>query len=336
MEFAHLLVNGAKSATRGSRASSTDERVVVVPIINVDGFVESREGGALGIPDPGRHDRARPRCRPSRAWRCWAARSPTGARTATARSPSGERALHAAVRHRPEPKLRQRLGRPGRRHRPDHAELPRHRARSPSPRPRAVWEFSRERQVTTLITLHNVAALVLRPPGLQDAGKAPDEVALKALGDAMADAAGYQSQYSLRALRHVRHDRRLHLRRAGRLRLHDRDRAAGRPVPHALPDRRRATSGPARAATGPRARACARRCCSAPRTALDRSSTTRSSPARRSPATSCGSARTSRPRPASAAPTRRATSTRPGSAARRSTASAGSTSSSSTTSSRAR
>jgi hypothetical protein len=49
--------------------------------------------------------------------------------------------------------------------------------------------------VTTLITVHNVAALVLRPPGSKDQGPAPDEPALKALGDAMAAATGYRSQY---------------------------------------------------------------------------------------------------------------------------------------------
>jgi Zinc carboxypeptidase len=63
------------------------------------------------------------------------------------------------------------------------------------PEVRAVWDYSRTHQVTTLITLHNVAALVLRPPGLHDGGKAPDEERLKAIGDAMANATGYTSEY---------------------------------------------------------------------------------------------------------------------------------------------
>ncbi len=69
------------------------------------------------------------------------------------------------------------------------------------PRPRsepevqAVWNYVRSHHVTTLMSIHNVAALVLRPPGLQTAGLAPDEPRMKAIGDAMGAAAGYSSQY---------------------------------------------------------------------------------------------------------------------------------------------
>jgi hypothetical protein len=59
----------------------------------------------------------------------------------------------------------------------------------------AVHEYSQRRHVTSLITLHNVAALVLRPPGLSQQGLAPDEAELKKVGDAMAEATGYTSQY---------------------------------------------------------------------------------------------------------------------------------------------
>ena len=91
------------------------------------------------------------------------------------------------------------------------------------PETQAVWNFARTHQVTFLMTLHTVAALVLRPPGLHDAGLAPDEARMKELGDAMGKAAGYTSQYSLPALRHGGHDRGRHLRGDRRLRLHDRD-----------------------------------------------------------------------------------------------------------------
>ena len=63
------------------------------------------------------------------------------------------------------------------------------------PETQAVHEYTRSRQVTNLITVHNVAALVLRPPGQRADGLAPDEPRLKELGDAMADATGYTSQY---------------------------------------------------------------------------------------------------------------------------------------------
>ena len=59
----------------------------------------------------------------------------------------------------------------------------------------AVHEYSQQRQITTIITLHNVAALVLRPPGTSTGGKAPDEPRLKQIGDAMGKATGYTSQY---------------------------------------------------------------------------------------------------------------------------------------------
>ena len=49
--------------------------------------------------------------------------------------------------------------------------------------------------MTSLLTVHNVAALVLRPPGTSGAGLAPDEARLKAIGDQMGAAAGYTSQY---------------------------------------------------------------------------------------------------------------------------------------------
>lgn len=63
------------------------------------------------------------------------------------------------------------------------------------PEVQAVWNYARTHQVTTLISLHNVAALVLRPPGLHDGGKAPDEQRLKEIGDAMANATGYTSEF---------------------------------------------------------------------------------------------------------------------------------------------
>jgi hypothetical protein len=64
------------------------------------------------------------------------------------------------------------------------------------PETQAVWNYARTHQVTFLMTLHNVAALVLRPPGLHDGGKAPDEARMKQIGDAMGAATGYTSQYS--------------------------------------------------------------------------------------------------------------------------------------------
>src|SRR3954452_15754062 len=63
------------------------------------------------------------------------------------------------------------------------------------PETQAVHEFSQSHDITTLITMHNFASLVLRPPGVHDAGQAPDEDALKKLGDTMAQDTGYTSEY---------------------------------------------------------------------------------------------------------------------------------------------
>lgn len=59
----------------------------------------------------------------------------------------------------------------------------------------AVQELTSKVNPTSFLTIHNVAALILRPPGLKADGFAPDEEALKALGQKMADATGYTNQY---------------------------------------------------------------------------------------------------------------------------------------------
>jgi hypothetical protein len=58
-----------------------------------------------------------------------------------------------------------------------------------------IRELVAGRQVTTLITNHTFAALVLRPPGLAEQGTTVDEGIYKALGDKMAAQNGYSSQY---------------------------------------------------------------------------------------------------------------------------------------------
>ena len=63
------------------------------------------------------------------------------------------------------------------------------------PETQAVHEFSQRHDVTTLITMHNFASLVLRPPGRHNDGLAPDEAALKKLGDQMGRDTGYTSEY---------------------------------------------------------------------------------------------------------------------------------------------
>jgi hypothetical protein len=64
------------------------------------------------------------------------------------------------------------------------------------PESRAVHELSQRLQVTTVVSIHNVAALVLRQPGSRELGAVtPDEARMKDLGDAMAAATDYESQH---------------------------------------------------------------------------------------------------------------------------------------------
>ncbi|HEX6391161.1 MAG TPA: M14 family zinc carboxypeptidase [Solirubrobacteraceae bacterium] len=64
------------------------------------------------------------------------------------------------------------------------------------PETQAVHALSAGLAVTSVVSLHNVGALVLRPPGFRALGVAPDEAGLRRLGDAMAVAAGYRSAYA--------------------------------------------------------------------------------------------------------------------------------------------
>jgi Zinc carboxypeptidase len=64
------------------------------------------------------------------------------------------------------------------------------------PETQNVRELVSSRQVTTLITNHTYSDLVLRPPGLKSQGSPPDEPIYKDLGDTMAAENGYTSQKS--------------------------------------------------------------------------------------------------------------------------------------------
>jgi hypothetical protein len=63
------------------------------------------------------------------------------------------------------------------------------------PETKAVQELHLSLNAPVLISMHNIAAKVLRPPGTEAEGLSPDEEGLKELGRRMADAAGYLNQY---------------------------------------------------------------------------------------------------------------------------------------------
>ncbi|WP_205698207.1 M14 family zinc carboxypeptidase [Conexibacter sp. SYSU D00693] len=170
LEFALDLVQRHDAGDARVRAILAAERVYVVPIINVDGYAVSRDGGSSVA-------LRRKNCRPTAG----DDGTPCAARVTTsgvdlnrnyAAYWGGEGASTSAS-----------------------AEDFRGSGPWSEPETQAVHELTRRLQVTGLQTLHNVAALVLRPPGLRSVGTAPDEPALKALGDAMAAATGYASQF---------------------------------------------------------------------------------------------------------------------------------------------
>ena len=64
------------------------------------------------------------------------------------------------------------------------------------PETESVRQFLLKLQPTLLITNHTYSGLMLRPPGTDENGPAPDEERMRAIGDAMARETEYTSQYS--------------------------------------------------------------------------------------------------------------------------------------------
>ncbi|HEX8207215.1 MAG TPA: M14 family zinc carboxypeptidase, partial [Solirubrobacteraceae bacterium] len=199
MEFAHLL-----ASARGGRLGNVLDRTrtVIVPLINPDGYVTSRNAAPY---DPADNLRDNVYGEPEPMI--------NGAPPSTYQSVAPPGGVFSYRRKNcagqvPDPRFPCELqwgvdpnrnygegwGGPG-----SSADPTSQSYHGPGPwsepETQAVHSYSAKRQVTTIITLHNVAALVLRPPGVSTNGKAPDEARLKELGDRMADATGYESQY---------------------------------------------------------------------------------------------------------------------------------------------
>ncbi len=165
-------------------------RVVVVPVINGDGYNASREA-----PDPA-DSTGDPGGAPSLA-ESVAVGGSLAYRRKNCHGPDDNPATPCDATNGVDPNRNYGFnwGGPGASSSPNSQS---YRGSGPwsEPETQAVHEFSQVRDVTTLLTMHNFASLVLRPPGLQVDGKAPDEDRLKVLGDAMASDTGYTSEYS--------------------------------------------------------------------------------------------------------------------------------------------
>ncbi len=204
IEFAFDLVRGFGTDERITDLLQRG-RVVVVPVVNPDGFTYSRtsgevvdlrgldNGGTVSILATPGNAYKRKNCRivPGQP-------APPGI-CALAVSPGG---LGAGVD--PNRNYGANWGGPGAAADPI-AQTYRGTAPFSEPETQAVRKFISSRQVTTLITNHTFSALVLRPPGIrpgipgpdgEPVGSPPDEEAMKALGDAMAAQNGYLSQHS--------------------------------------------------------------------------------------------------------------------------------------------
>ena len=187
MEFAQLLVQ--QQATTRVANILRNERVVILPVVNPDGYISSRgafdPGDALGqeanttlvesiIPPGGLFAYRRKNCDGEilGPWLpcelAWGVDNNRNYGNLWGGSGSSADVTSQSY-HGPAPRS--------------------------EPETQAVWNYVRTHEVTTLISLHNVAALVLRPPGVSGHGLAPDEAKMKALGDAIGNATGYTSQY---------------------------------------------------------------------------------------------------------------------------------------------
>jgi hypothetical protein len=180
MEFALDLARRYGSDARVTRLLDS-ERIFVIPVVNVDGFVVSRgdqTSGDLAF------DNAYPSNNGSQKRKNCAVNTPLEeGKPCTQRSGVDLNRNYAAY-----------WGGNGA---STGFEQDDYRGPGPwsEPETRAVHEFSQKLQITNFQTIHNVAALVLRPPGFRALGQAPDEARLKQLGDAMGKATGYSSEF---------------------------------------------------------------------------------------------------------------------------------------------
>lgn len=203
IEFAFDLVRGFGTDERITDLLQRG-RVVVVPVVNPDGFTYSRtsgevidlraldNGGTVSLLATPGNAYKRKNCRIVPG-----APAPPGV-CALAVSPGG---FGAGVDNNRN--YGANWGGPGSAAEPI-AQDYRGTAPFSEPETQAVRELISSRQVTTLITNHTFSALVLRPPGIrpgtpgpdgQPVGNPPDEEAMEALGDAMAVQNGYTSQH---------------------------------------------------------------------------------------------------------------------------------------------
>jgi len=191
MEYATMLAD--PNADARVAALRANERTVIVPAVNVDGFISTRQDSAV---DPNDNN---PAGQDPNVHLVEAVAPPGGIlayrrKNCDGEFPSGSVPCELQYGIDNNRNYGNLWGGPGSSQDPTSQSFHGPGPRS-EPETQAVWNYVRTHQVTFLMSLHNVAALVLRPPGLHDGGKAPDENRMKEIGDAMGAATGYTSEY---------------------------------------------------------------------------------------------------------------------------------------------
>jgi hypothetical protein len=206
-EFGLELINGYKSGNPELSAIVKNGRTFVIPVLNVDGFdmtIESEglnpdgsytdpvdSGGTSGDQAEGSGAYKRKDCRASTPAE---QAIPCLARTYDP-ADGDDQSAHNDRGVDPNRNYGVSWGGPG--SSTDVNSLTYHGpAPFSEPETRTFADFLRDQQVSVLFTNHTFSGLILRPPGTSVNGPAPDEQALRELGDAMARETTYLSQFS--------------------------------------------------------------------------------------------------------------------------------------------
>ncbi len=191
IEFAYDLVKGFGSSSRITDLLKR-ARVLVVPVVNPDGFEQSRKWGDLvDIREVDNGGIVTIVGNPGNAYKRKNCRVVNGESTPPGgceiSSPGGFGAGIDLNRN-----YGGLWGGPGASR--TFAD-PTYRGPAPfsEPETQAVRELISARHVTTLVTNHTFSNLVLRPPGIRSAGETVDEAAMKSLGARMATQNGYRN-----------------------------------------------------------------------------------------------------------------------------------------------
>jgi Zinc carboxypeptidase len=197
MEWAFELVNGYKAGNDRTQRLVRQVRTIVIPVVNPDGFNISREAGEAqqggdgrGTPNTGENNETANIVTHPYEYRRKNCRFPEGDGGNCAQPALGVAALGVD----PNRNYGAFWGGPGASGDPTNET---YYGPGPfsEPETQNIRELVSGRQVTTLITNHTFGDLVLRAPGLKTQGLAPDEPAMKALGDRMAAENGYLSMF---------------------------------------------------------------------------------------------------------------------------------------------